>query len=102
MGPYDVPEGTRLVSGLSEGITNPECEHEELGERKNAGTWVGDKGISGCCRETTQKASLAKTKVACSDFYLETESRQRLRQHSFIQKEARKYYGQNLVEKRQK
>lgn len=40
----NVPESTWHVSGRSEGIMSPECEHTGLRERKKAGPWVGDKG----------------------------------------------------------
>ena len=55
---------------------NPECECEALGERRKMGTWLSDKGLNGCYRETTQKASLSRTQVLCPDFYLEREFRE--------------------------
>lgn len=55
---------------------NPECECEGLGERRKTSTWLGDKGLSGCYRETTQKAGLSRTKVLSPDFYLKREFRE--------------------------
>lgn len=46
VGVYNVPESTWLVSGQNEEIMSPKCAHEGLGERKRAGTWVGDQGVS--------------------------------------------------------
>lgn len=56
---YNVCESTRLISGQSEKILSPECEDEGLGERMKEGPWAGAKGMSGCCRVTTPKASLS-------------------------------------------
>lgn len=69
-------ESTQLVSGQSKGMGNPECECVGLGERRKTGTWLSDKGLSGCYRESTQKTGLSRTKVPCSDFYLEREFRE--------------------------
>ena len=72
-----------FIGGQSESMTSPECECGVLGVRE-AGTQprLGDKGLGGYT-ETTQKVSLSKTKVACSEFYSEREFRRRLQQ-SFI------------------